>query len=371
MKDQAYSAKWNTEPPQLGMQTLWRLAIWGGVATLALIVAVISAFFSNAGSNRQTASAAAGQASTAQVSSAQGIATQETATQGTAAQLAAAQGAAAQGAEQPRTFAGEPAPRAGDAAEETRRLAETIRALAADRDQALSRIAVLERNLDGVTGTIKRDSIQRDSIQRDLIQRDLAPTLPPPPATSAAPPARPETPAAPVTEAAVTPAPTLASQQSGVGDAAPMAAPDAPPALAANPVHLSTPAEQALASAGLGIDVGGASNYQGLRTLWHSTRSIDPALLEGFYPLAAVRENSKTHGADLRLVIGPIADAEAAARLCTTLAASHHYCQPVAFEGQRLSLSDTTPTKGAYAPTRHAAPAPPNVLSDPAPRSGK
>ena len=164
MTDQAYSAKWNTEPPQLGMQTLWRLAIWGGVATLALFVAVISAFFSSAGSNRQTASAA-GQTSTAQVSSAQG-----TATQGTAAQLAAAEGA-----EQPRTFAGEPAPRAGDAAEETRRLAEAIRALAADRDQALSRIAALERNLDGVTGTIKRDT---GTTKRDSIQRDLAPTLP-------------------------------------------------------------------------------------------------------------------------------------------------------------------------------------------------
>jgi hypothetical protein len=342
MTDQAYSAKWNTEPPQLGMQTLWRLAIWGGVATLALFVAVISAFFSSAGSNRQPASSAAGQISTAQVSSAQGTASQETATQL---------------AEQPRISAGEPAPGAGDTGEETRRLAEAIRTLAADRDQALSRIAALERNLDGVTGTIKRDT---GTTKRDSIQRDLAPTLPPPPsqsppqspsaATSTAPPARPETPAASVTEAAVTPAP--ASQQSGVGDAAPMAAAaaDASPAPAANPVHLSTPAEQALASAGLGIDVGGAGNYQGLRTLWHSTRNIDPALLEGFYPLAAVRENGKTHGADLRLVIGPIADAEAAARLCTTLAASHHYCQPVAFEGQRLSMTDAGSAKAAPAP---------------------
>jgi hypothetical protein len=342
MTDQVYSAKWNTEPPQLGMQTLWRLAIWGGVATLALFAAVMSAFFSSAGSNRQTASAAAGQTSTAEVSS---------------AQLAAAQGTA-----QPRTFGGETASGAGDTAEETRRLAEAIRTLAADRDQALSRIAALERNLDGVTGTIKRDT---GTTKRDSIQRDLAPTLPllplppsqsPPQsasaATSTAPSARPETPAVPVTEAAVTPTPTPASQQSGVGDAAPMAAAaaDAPPAPAANPVHLSTPAEQALASAGLGIDVGGAGNYQGLRTLWHSTRNIDPALLEGLYPLAAVRENGKTHGADLRLVIGPIADAEAAARLCTTLAASHHYCQPVAFEGQRLSMTDAGSAKAPPAP---------------------
>jgi hypothetical protein len=325
MTDQAYSAKWSTEPRQLGMQPLWRLAIWGGVATLTLFVAVLSAFFSGAGSNRQAA--AAGQISTAQVSSAQG----------SAAQLAVAQGAG-----QPRTFAGEPAPAAGDTAEETRRLAEAVRGLAADRDQALARIAALERNLDGVTGTIKRDT--------GTTKRELAPSPPPQSAaTSTALPTRPETAAAPVTEAAVPPPP--ASQQSGVGDAAPIAPAEATPAPAANPVHPSTPAEQALASAGLGIDVGGAGNYQGLRTLWHATKNIDPALPEGLYPLAAVRENGKTHGADLRLVIGPIADAEAAARLCTTLAASHHYCQPVAFEGQRLSMTDGGSTKTSPVPS--------------------
>ncbi|HWF94234.1 MAG TPA: hypothetical protein VG291_04670 [Xanthobacteraceae bacterium] len=330
MADAAYSAEWNAEPPQLGMWTLWRLAIWGGVATFALFVAVISAFISSPGSHRQTAAAATGQISTAQVSSAEGT---------------AAQGTAAQGAVQPRTFAGESAPRAGDTAEETRRLAEAVRALTVDRDQALARIAALERNFDGVTGTIKHD-----------------PTLPPPPmpsppqspsaATGPAPPARPETPAAP--EAAVTPTPIPASQQSNVGDTAPIAAAaaDATTAPAANPMHVSTPAEQALAAAGLGIDVGGAGNYQGLRTLWHATKNSDPALLEGLYPLAAVRENGKTHGADLRLVVGPIADAETAARLCTTLAASHHHCQPVAFEGQRLSMIDAGSSKAPPAPPR-------------------
>ena len=57
--------------------------------------------------------------------------------------------------------------------------------------------------------------------------------------------------------------------------------------------------------------------------------------------MVTVRENSKTHGVELRLVIGPIADVELASRLCGTLLAGRHYCQPVAFEGQRLSLIDT------------------------------
>ena len=69
--------------------------------------------------------------------------------------------------------------------------------------------------------------------------------------------------------------------------------------------------------------------------------------------MVTVRENGKTHGVDLRLVVGPIADVEAASRLCTILAAARHYCQPVSFEGQRLSLIDSK------VPTPKAAPPPP------------
>src|SRR5205085_6420454 len=41
-----------------------------------------------------------------------------------------------------------------DAELEARRLSEAVRVLAADRDRLLSRVAVLERNLDDVTGSI-------------------------------------------------------------------------------------------------------------------------------------------------------------------------------------------------------------------------
>jgi hypothetical protein len=128
-------------------------------------------------------------------------------------------------------------------------------------------------------------------------------------------------------------------------------------------VRVMTPAEPLATATGLGVDVGGAVNYEGLRTLWHSTKNSDPTLLEDLYPVVTVRENGKTHGVDLRLVVGPIADAEAAERLCTTLSAAHHYCQPVAFEGQRLALIDTPPpAKAAPArPVHHAVPTPPPV----------
>jgi hypothetical protein len=119
---------------------------------------------------------------------------------------------------------------------------------------------------------------------------------------------------------------------------------------------VTAPAEPIAAAGGLGVDVGGAIDYGGLRALWRSTKDTDPALLEELYPVVTVRENGKTHSAELRLVVGPIADAEAAERLCTTLAAAHHYCQAVAFEGQRLALSETAPLKAAPAPSHRSGP---------------
>jgi hypothetical protein len=305
MAKPAYGADANAEVPQLGMQTLWRLAIWGGLATFALLAAVISAY-SNAGTSRQTPSIIPDQAP------------------------AIVQHAPAE----------EIAPRPAEPPEETRRLAEAVRSLAADHDQLLTRIAALERNLDGVTGTIRRD--------RAAIPPAIQPQNPFA-ATNAAPVPRPETPAVPVTEAAaVNPPPP--SQQPGPADATQMAAPDAgshAAAPASNLARVPTPAEPLAAAAGLGVDIGGAINYEGLRTLWRSTKNSDPAALGDLSPLVAVRENGKTHGVDLRLVVGPVADPEAAARLCMTLAATHHYCQPVAFEGQRLSQIDPLTAKSA------------------------
>jgi hypothetical protein len=345
MAEQAYSADWNAEVPRFGMQALWRLAMWGGLATFALFVAVISTY-SNAGSQRQTASISSGQG-----------------TSGQAAPSQSASGQASSGTAPQRTSAVEFEASAAESPEDARRLAEAVRALAADRDQALARIAALERNLDGVTGSIKRDRIAGPPPAP--VQSPVpSPLQNPAAATSAAQVARPETPAAPVIEAAITPTPTPparapAAQQSGASDAAPMVAPDAGNRVAAsppNPVRVTAPAEPLAAAGGLGVDVGGAIDYEGLRALWRSTKNTDPALLEALYAVVAVRENGKTHSAELRLVIGPIADAEAAERLCSTLAAAHHYCQAVAFEGQRLSLSDTALPKAAPAPSHRSGP---------------
>jgi hypothetical protein len=332
MTEQPYNTARNPEVSQFGMQALWRLAIWGGIATFALFVAVIAGY-SNAGSQRQTPATTTGQ------------------------------GASGQGTKQPRATLGETTAQPSESAEETRRLAEAVRNLAADRDQALARIAALERNLDGVTGTIKRDR----TAGPPQPPPQISPQAPPqsstqnpaaaPATTATVPVVRPELPAVPVTVTAISPTPAPAPP-AGAAEAASPAAPDAghrAMASASNPARATAPAEPLPAAAGLGVDVGGATNYEGLRTLWHSTKSTE--LPDELYPLVAVRENSKTHGVDLRLVIGPIPDAEAASRLCMTLAEARHYCQPVAFEGQRLAMIETASTKAAStkaaAPPRH------------------
>jgi hypothetical protein len=67
-----------------------------------------------------------------------------------------------------------------------------------------------------------------------------------------------------------------------------------------------------------------------------------------------VRENGRSKGAELRLIVGPLADVEAAVRLCATLSGARRYCQPVAFEGQRLADADTPPERKPAAAPRPA-----------------
>jgi hypothetical protein len=189
-----------------------------------------------------------------------------------------------------------------DAELEARRVSEAVRVLSADRDRLLARVAVLERNLDDVTGSI--------------------PANPPAAAT-------PKTaPLLPQIQAAVPPQPQAA----------------APPA-AANPGRITTittspagPAQSVATKTEFGIDIGGNASLDGLRTLWTNLKAAQPALFEGLRPVIAIREGGKPGAVELRLVAGPLANAGAAARLCASLAATGQVCQPTVFDGQRLAL---------------------------------
>jgi hypothetical protein len=89
---------------------------------------------------------------------------------------------------------------------------------------------------------------------------------------------------------------------------------------------------------GFAIDLGAATNVNTLRAHWGSVRAAHPAILEGMRPLVSVRQSSRPGFTEFHLVAGPIADADAAAKMCQLLAAARVQCRPSTFDGQRLDL---------------------------------
>ena len=179
---------------------------------------------------------------------------------------------------------------------EGRRLAETVRLLVADRDRLVARIATLEQNLDGVTGSIAR--------MEKSIEAATAPPEPTPP---------------PVTAPQATSTPT-----EDVTSSIPLPPPAAP-------VGTVSKTE-------FGIDLGSAPSVEALRTAWNAAMKRHAALLQGLHPAVQTRERAKPAATEYRLIAGPIANAATAARICATITASGGICAPAVFDGQRLAV---------------------------------
>ena len=179
---------------------------------------------------------------------------------------------------------------------QTRQLAAAVRGLSADREQLLTRLDSLERNIGEVTGSIARASN-------------------PPAATTPMPAGPPPIVAAPDV---VTPAPTA------------HAVPDSPAARAPPSDEPAAPRTE------FGVDLGRANSVAGLRQLWTATISRHGNALEGLRPVVTVREIPRGGGVELRLVAGPLSNAAAAARVCAMLPGT--VCHPTLFDGQRLAL---------------------------------
>jgi len=187
-----------------------------------------------------------------------------------------------------------------DAQAETLRLAEAVHGLAADGNQIKSRLAAVEHDMSGVTGSISKEIEAADAARR------AAPEIGPTAAATAA---------ATVSIAAV--APPLA----------PFAARPSPDA--------ATPAAAPIEYA---VDVGSGLTIEALRARWLSIYSAHPQFFEGMKPIVGVKENSRGNRVELRLVVGPIAEAAAATQLCTLLTEFGLFCQPTIYDGQRLAL---------------------------------
>ena len=182
---------------------------------------------------------------------------------------------------QPAPTPQQPAARAFDAQAETKKLADAVRDLTADNDELKSRLAVVEHSVDDVTGSIERQA-----------------------KATAAPPWPDSGPPVPSTPAAI-------------------AAVIAP--------ALPLPMEY-------GVDIGSAVSIQALRARWAGIRSAHPQLFDGLAPTISLSETPQSNRPELRLVLGPLASAGAAAKLCTTLERFRLTCQPTIFAGRHLAL---------------------------------
>jgi hypothetical protein len=182
---------------------------------------------------------------------------------------------------QPAPTPQQPAARPFDAQAETKKLADAVRDLTADNDELKSRLAVVEHSVDDVTGSIT--------------QQAKATAAPPWPDSG---PPVPSTPAA--IAAVIAPA-------------------------------LPLPMEY-------GVDIGSAVSIQALRARWAGIRSAHPQLFDGLAPTVSLSETPQSNRPELRLVLGPLASANAAAKLCTTLERFRLTCQPTIFAGRHLAL---------------------------------
>ncbi len=262
------------------MQRLWRQAVWGCVAAAALLLAVVAGF-TNAGAQRAALV----------LSSLNG------------APASPAQTAQAQPPNQPVS-------RSLDSDFIVRQLTQSVRALAEDRDRMAKRLAAVERNLDDMTGSISQQ-----------IEAAKAPSAPPPPVAS-------------WLATAATPLITVPGTLPPSGwDGAPRPSSTAP-AAAAQPLDAIAPA----ANAAYGAEIGSASSIKALHARWAGIRSAHLQLLDGLTPVVSLRENPRSHKTELRLVVGPLANAAAAAQLCATLMAVQLSCLPTMFDGHNLAL---------------------------------
>jgi len=207
-----------------------------------------------------------------------------------------------------------------------KRISEAIRLLAADRDRLQARVSTLEHIVEDATGAIpvavgghpnEPNSLASSSTvmayASGSIDTSMASPANPPPIAS-------RTPLVPISDVSRFGAPTAANHDgAGVSDE-------------------TGPVGSVATKTEFGVDLGSAPSMAGLRSLWQSLKDAHEPLFDGLRPVMALREGTRPGTIELRLVVGPLANAGAAARLCASLSAAGLGCQATVFDGQRLAL---------------------------------
>jgi SPOR domain len=210
-------------------------------------------------------------------------------------------------------------------AEETRKLADAVRKLVADRDRLKERLASLERNFDDMTGSINTVMQANAAAQsvKDSPKEKIASAMP---ATASVPPPLPAQPevkrASPSPVAsAPPPAPVVDPRQTEIVPLPPVA-----------PFRV---ASLAPAKIEYGVDLGIAASIEDTRDKWTRVKANFGSLLAGLRPVAAPRQ--RPTGTEFRLVVGPFPTLAEAARLCARFNSARAACRTAKFTGEDLA----------------------------------
>ena len=235
---------------------------------------------------------------------------------------------------------------------EVKDLAETVKALTADRDRLAARVASLEQSLTDLTGSIARERSAAGGGNAAAGSADQAEAAPG--ATPAA--TAPEAPApnAPTDETrsadatigtiVTTPQPrsgplsTVQSYVSAASASQTARTLPAAPATRMAEAPADANATDVPAPRGIAVELAIATNVNALRARWGTLKSQHPALLENLKPLVTVRPSARPGFTEFHLVAGPVPDSAIAGRLCGALTAAHIPCRPAPYEGQSLEL---------------------------------
>jgi hypothetical protein len=213
------------------------------------------------------------------------------------------------------TLHGQTAPPPFDAKVETKKLADALRGLSAENDMLRSRLAAVENHeqqIDSVTGSLSKQIEVVKAEAEAPRPADTPQAATTPDVTGAVPSAAPVPPA---------PAPSTAQP-------APFAQPAPPP----------SPASSSAAPKQYGIDIGSAVSIQALRARWIEIQTAHPQTFQGLTPTVVTRDVPQPGRSELRLVLGPLPNPDAAAKLCASLLPYRISCQPTGFDGQHVAL---------------------------------
>jgi hypothetical protein len=205
---------------------------------------------------------------------------------------------------------------------EFRKLADALRGLSSDNQQLRSRLTAAERHMDDVTGALKK---QIEAVKAEAEAPRPAET-PPAPAT-------PDSSSSTAAPASPFPAPPPPRVPSPFPAPPPMGVQTPPAAKPTVPGSSSlVPTKQ------YGVDIGSAVSVQALQGRWAEIRAAHPQLFLGLTATAVTRGIAQSNRSELRLVLGPLPNSDAAARLCTSLAPFCLFCQPTGFDDPHVAL---------------------------------